>query len=464
MEKKNWASLAAADLAAIYEILADNHPGPVDDLNPSFKRWHQEGLHAALRMAREVKSAAGYYFNLKFYVAGFRDTHLNVSSNLALKPKWPGFVVAFRDGKFMTRGRRSPRTIKSAVVERETVSVRELMLRNVFPYAGNPALEASWVEFAPGLFIDLGNPWSERPSACVYDTGSVSRLRWRPIASGALAGIIEDAQFGPPPGFAMREFADNCVWVSLPTFRPRGEDVVALKQIIHSLPASRRARVIVFDVRGNTGGNSQWGSDLLRSLYGDPYYDSRLRTLHRRGTSAEWRVSEQNQQYIQRRAQEIEREFGRRSPIVRMMKTVARQMQRASRRGEIFCEHRGAEEAATAVRGRGPVNPVKAQVFLLTDGRCGSSCLDFADELLAMPSVKHVGFSTNADSGYADVRSEVLPSGISRLTFAMKVYRNHLRPPNVPYVVQHRWPGEMSDTAALERWILKLARRSAPAL
>lgn len=461
-KKRTWALAARTDLKAIYELLADNHPGPVDDLNPAFKWWHDEGLRQALDLARrEVNSAAGYYFNLRFYVSGFRDTHLNLSSNLILKPKWPGFVVALRNGKFVVCGRRSARRIERIVAPGETFSPREWLLRNVFPYAGNPELEASWVEFSPWLLVDLGNPWTKRPTAVLYDGNRrPTPLRWRSIPISTLNDLIEDAQFGPRPPFALREFSDNCIWISLPTFRPTGEDRESLKQIIRSLPERRNATVIVFDVRGNRGGNSQWGSDVLRALYGDAYYEFRRQTLQRLGTYVEWRASRQNHQYINRRAQELEREFGRGSPIVRMMRTVDRKIQRAVERGKVLCQHR--DSRSVAALGRRPVNPVKDRVFLLTDGRCGSSCLDFADELFAMQTVKHVGFPTNADSNYAEVRSEVLPSSISRLTFAMKVYRHRVRPANTPYLVQHRWSGEIADTEALEQWILKLARRRKP--
>lgn len=412
-------------------------------------------------MAEQVKSPEGYYFAIRLYVAGFRDAHLNVSSDLVLKPRWPGALIAFRNGRFEIRKPHERLPIKSLVIGRETVAVRELMLRNIFAYAGRPSLEASWIDLSPWLLVDLGNPWVKRPDAWLEETSGIRhRLRWRPIEMSALSTIIEDAQFGAAPGFAIREFADDSVWVSVPTFRPKGEkETTSLKKIINSLPSLRRARIIVFDVRGNRGGNSQWGSDLVRALYGDSYYGFRSRRLRQAGTSVEWRVSQGNESYVHSRAREIEREFGRSSPVVKMMKTVYTEMRQARREGRTFCQYRDPDTVTpTAKR---CISPVKSQVFLLTDGRCGSSCLDFADELFAMKNVRHVGFPTNADSGYADVRGEVLPSGLSRLTFAMKVYRKMFRGVNEPYIVQERWTGEISDTAALQRWILELAGVSA---
>ncbi len=121
----------------------------------------------------------------------------------------------------------------------------------------------------------------------------------------------------------------------------------------------------------------------------------------------------------------------------------------------------GAVGRAGRQRGPPPTNPVAGRVFLLTDGDCGSACLDFADMVRALPGAQHVGRTTSADSVYMELRSVPLSSGIARLAFATRVYRNRPRGNNQPYVPHHVWRGDIADTAALERWISSLppARR-----
>jgi len=459
--RTDWSALTCGDLRAIHRILAENHPGPLDGANTAFRAWHEKGLTAALHQAREVKSFAGYYFGIRFYVAGFRDSHLTVSSRLQPEAKVPRFLLAFRNDDFVIREFSDPtnKSARKVLISCDGRSPRELMLRNIFPFAGNPTLEASWIEWTPWLLVDRSNPWIERPIRYVRESEGrrVSALfKWRKLETRTPDDLVRRSQSGPSPPFAARSFARDCVWISLPTFRPTDEvEAAKLNEIIKLAPSFRRKRIIVLDVRGNRGGNSQWGDDLVRALYGKSYFDFR-KSQDNPGTYAEWRVSHGNELYLRRRVNELRRQFARNSPIIEMLRRVVEKMHDTRRRPREFCSD-GIEGGKRSVHKRRH-NPIDGQVFLLTDGWCGSACLDFADTLFLMGGIEHVGLTTNADSLYADVRSENLPSGISQLTFAMKVYRNRARGNNVPYTVKHKWRGEISDTVGLENWIIELAR------
>jgi hypothetical protein len=56
-----------------------------------------------------------------------------------------------------------------------------------------------------------------------------------------------------------------------------------------------------------------------------------------------------------------------------------------------------------------------------------------------------------------EIRSEPLPSGLETCAFAMKVYRHEPRSSHA-LAPARRFPGEIGDTPAVERWIS--ARRS----
>ena len=95
-----------------------------------------------------------------------------------------------------------------------------------------------------------------------------------------------------------------------------------------------------------------------------------------------------------------------------------------------------------------PANPVAGHVYLLTDGACFSACLDFVDLVRPLPGVQHVGLPTSADTVYMEENGAKLPSGLSLLSYAQKVYRHRARPSNVWYRPAITWPGGlMSDTA-----------------
>jgi hypothetical protein len=455
-----WSQAAAGDLHAIYRILAEHHPGPLDDRNPQFGRWHDAGLRVALEEARQVGTYEGYYFVLRRYIAGFRDNHLNVSPMHNLRTTWPGFVVRWRSNRVVVCERegdqRSEPPKGARLVNCDGRSPEELMKMAIFSYFGNPDLESSWIEWGPWLLVDLGNPWMNRPRQCTFEADGrqlTCDLTWQPVDIRTIQPKLEQCGFGPPPNLGVRSFNHEGVWISLSTFNPKQSvETEILSEIVAQASQWRNMRVIVFDVRGNRGGNSQWGEFILERLFGREYFQWRVAALHRPEIYDEWRVSEENQLYLRKWLEQLEQNWPVDSNIVKMVRTVADDMGRLQRAGIRLCPYR--EQLSDNQIGEiPPQSPVTSQIFLLTDGRCGSACLDFADLLFAMSGVRHVGLQTSADSSYGDVRGVTLPSGLARLTFAMKVHRNRPRGHNQPYDPDIAWDGDIADTAGLEQWI-----------
>ena len=60
-----------------------------------------------------------------------------------------------------------------------------------------------------------------------------------------------------------------------------------------------------------------------------------------------------------------------------------------------------------------PLNGVQAlevpdSIFFLTDYVCVSACLDFADLILSLPNVTHIGQETSADTKYLEQSNKML--------------------------------------------------------
>jgi len=96
-------------------------------------------------------------------------------------------------------------------------------------------------------------------------------------------------------------------------------------------------------------------------------------------------------------------------------------------------------------------------VYVVTDNACASACLDALDLWKAMGAV-HVGRQTSADTVYMDIRTVALPSGLSELSFPMKVYRDRRRGHNEPVTPKHLFPGDTSNVAPLKDWLARLHR------
>jgi len=71
-----WVALTRGDLASIHETILENHPGPVDPLNPGYRRWLEDGYRRALALADSVENLDGLKAVLSFYTSGFEDGHM----------------------------------------------------------------------------------------------------------------------------------------------------------------------------------------------------------------------------------------------------------------------------------------------------------------------------------------------------------------------------------------------------
>jgi hypothetical protein len=99
--------------------------------------------------------------------------------------------------------------------------------------------------------------------------------------------------------------------------------------------------------------------------------------------------------------------------------------------------------------------PFSAQVYLLSNGTCGSTCLNFADQVLMIPGMKLIGSATNGDSAYMEVRDEALPSGLARLTFPQKVWRGMGRGNLEAYYPDIVYDGAWDDRS-VRAWVMQI--------
>ena len=87
------------DLRAARRIILDNHPGPVDALNPGFGEWLDAGFEQQMALAESIDSADAYAYALQKFVGGFRDGHLGIHFDVDRSPaRWPGFFTTWRNG------------------------------------------------------------------------------------------------------------------------------------------------------------------------------------------------------------------------------------------------------------------------------------------------------------------------------------------------------------------------------
>jgi hypothetical protein len=462
---RNWAETTVDDLHFIRATLRENHPGPIDSKNLAFQDWYRHGFELALARAQAARDFAGYFFAIKFYMAGFQDGHLGALgerhlldhlSEGRLHRKWPGFTVAYKNNSFIvdaTDPSVSPlQNVGDQLIACDGRTTAAWADEIIGGYAGLWNLPGTRPEMAPLLLIDEGNPFIRMPDQCTFHGRGGNRtigLHWVAITDVELRSKFMAYEESSDTA-SIHIFGDGAYWVRLPSFETNSqENSASLKRITDELrqqaETMRHARVIVFDVRGNRGGNSTTGEALLVQLWGEQY----IKYIQPQPAAIDWRLSRGNLRFLKdTNLATLRRQFGSESGQAREYEDLLSKMQQALDGGKDFYR----EEIA-----RPPASDsfrVSAVPVLLTDHACASACLDFADIVLALPRAQHAGLETSADAVYIDNRAVALPSGLGLIGFSMKVYRGRPRGNNQSYRPAHVYPGDIADITQLEKWIM----------
>lgn len=463
-EQVDWGQALRADAQAFHDLVAENHPGPVDNQNPQFLIALESGLALALERARTADSYSAWRAALTEYAASFNDGHLGLTkiedSNEPVTVKWPGFLVGLRPGKgggryevVYGRDKAAP-PLGAVLVGCDGRSADTLGHEMIGREVGRWSLHATRASHAVWMFVDSGNPYVQRPLQCKFKTGGHSityDLSWR-----ALDPADRDAGIAAANGerftvsTLLRPWSEG-LWLELGNFGadPRTAEGGKLTAMLGSLQARvgelRAAPVVVFDLRGNNGGSSTWLTTLARTMWGEAYVDARVVD----GATVDWRASPDNLAKLE----SYVAQFSSQPETVAYLNRLIAGMRSAMAAGQpIFHEPKEASPAAST----SPANPVTGKIYVFTDFGCSSACLDAVDTLTALGAVQ-IGQETSADTLYNEIRYVQLPSRRATAYVPMKVYRERRRGNNQPAVPAFVWTGALTDTSGIERWIARLA-------
>lgn len=256
--------------------------------------------------------------------------------------------------------------------------------------------------------------------------------------------------------FSINQMPENIVWITLPTFAPNKEQQKELETIIAQISKYQASKLIVFDVRGNTGGASQWGTKILNNLFGKAYVTQKLYDMNK-NIEVDWRVSKDNTDYLTNITESIKDQFGADSSEMSEFKVIEQGLQQAYQHYQIFYTEHTSVQPMPKIQ---EISPVTAKIVVITSSNCVSSCLDFIDEIKALdPKTILLGEITDADSIYMEVRVIDLPSGIGKLQFPIKMYRNRPRGHNVPYIPGIVYPANINSQEDKNQWLLRTIQK-----
>lgn len=204
---------------------------------------------------------------------------------------------------------------------------------------------------------------------------------------------------------------DGVFWLRIPSFAPQNKlEQEKFACFCNQVKQLRGAKCVVFDVRGNGGGNSAWGVSIIKSLYGEEYW----RYIHatyclKNPPSVAWRVTRENLEHLKNNLNFDDKQ--------ELIKNVEDSLEKGL---ALYIEKNLCKK----------IPPAKPSMFagkslLVTDAKCFSATLAFCEMLLLVDrSVLQVGDTTGRDNAYTEVRTVDLPSGCGRLSFPIKFHVN----------------------------------------
>lgn len=464
---RDWGKSLRLDATALHDQIAANHPGPVNPSDPGFATRNDEQLTRALNRATTAKRFADYFYALQEYAASFDDGHLAYGVFGATPDEvraWPGFLTRY-DGN----GRQivyasepwSAVPLGARLVSCDGLTADDVAQKRIGTRVGRWNLEAQRATFGAMTFLDTGNPYVGTVHQCWFDdTGRPLKvaLKWRQPQEN----LYQRYEVFPSRGKSVsksRRLQDGTRWFAIPSFNgdPDSDAGKSLRGLLANLDSNaaeiRSAPAIVLDLRGNGGGSSDWSYQIATRLWGKGAIEAHPEPP----MTVSWRASPGNLDSIRNSYAERSKGGHMSAEMASWYADTIAGLQKAiAERKPLWVI-----KPETTIESGSPNDPVYSiagPVYVLTDSACMSACLDAVDLWTRLGAIP-VGRETDADTLYMEVRSIPLPSGVGAISVPMKVYSGRVRGSNEPVVPRHRFNGDITDTAALERWIATLPER-----
>ena len=457
---QDWQAMARADLDATHALVLSAHPGSIDELNPAFREWSETGYRKAQALIPRVISYDSAMSAVRYYVAGFRDGHFVYSDNA--RAGYPiyinGWNVERVGADYIVRQNwknwATPLPpIGARLIQCDGRQPDAIVREDVMPYFDARDLPAVLDAAAQNMTtLKLSDLTLKR---CSFKTEAGATLD----LEVSYHAVTTDEYFDVAAGGSRRAahpnaytYKDGVLWISAGNFslRPGTADAAELEALLAALPKLEGVRQIVFDTRGNGGGDSGVGDRIFNAATGGfeiPDKDVIAQLPH---TYAEWRVSDVSINTTNYAVEHKTQLYGAQDDGVRWLQGFARRLAEARAEGRQWVRQDGGYRisAADFARAHGHLRRFDGQVALLTDEHCASACLDFADLALRTPGAVHLGQTTSYDSLYLEVGSARLPSG-NQLFLPMKVWRNRVRGNNQALVPDLPLAVDMRDDDAV---------------
>jgi hypothetical protein len=450
----DWTAIARQDLRFAIDAIRTRHAGAVAGMQ-SVTLPLAAGLRAALPEADAVRSEQDYLRLMTRFIAGFGDPHTDIDLHLPVRG-WTGVVldqiggpaggeyrVVWSEPSWPTP---LPPVGSTAQMCDEVWTGTYLQLQ-VAPFTDrSPEYSSASGMLAQRVMFDIGLGWT--PSQCLFVLPDGSRKRYAlPLRSvpGEVAKARLDAirpryrAAAKPVG--LTTLAPDKRWVGMPDFNG-ARSGAAYEALYPQLAALPKSGWVIFDLRGNGGGDSTWGTRTLAALYGAPY----AAQVNVAGGASKYQVADAEtasllKHYIaapEYAASKAESEIALAS------------IEAAMRAGQKMALVEGKPGA-----GADPVlvpRPHGPRLAAVIDRNCFSSCMNFLQQLRAAGDTVVLGEATIGYSPFGEINRHPLPSGRGALFIPSALFETATAT-REPFVPDYPFAGSMADEPALQDWV-----------
>ena len=447
----DWAALAQRDIAFAGAAMASKHAG-VAAGDPSVTVPLETGLRAGLAEAGNVGGKQDYQRLMMRFIAGFGDPHTNIDVGQSIRG-WTGLVLDLVDGRYRVAlaepGWPSALPPAGAIVDGcDGVWFGSYLKTQVAPFVTDSVeYPSAFSTLAQKSMLDWGLGWT--PKACAFTLPDGSRKTYAlplqnladaPAVAHARAALRVARAGAKPVG--LTPLGPGRSWVGMPSFDGAREGA-AYEALYPKLAALPKSGWVVFDLRGNGGGNSAWGRRALAALFGDAF----AARLAKAGGAEKYLVADENSAALLKHYIAAPEFASSREET----KADLAKVEAAMRAGEKLALVSGEPGAAARplVQVARPAGPRIAAVI---DRNCFSSCMYFLQRIRAIDDSGVLGEATIGYSPFGEISEVALPSGQGKLYIPTALFKT-AQGTRQPFVPDLAYAGNMADDAALQRWI-----------
>lgn len=381
----DWPAAARQDMQFAIDTIRSSYAGVVKGRVDVLDALENGGRTGSVEAAN-VRTEQDHKRAMLRFIDGFGDPHTGIDLRSTIQ-SWNGIVIDRVDGVYRViwsePGWPGSLPPKGAVVQScDGVWTGTYLKTKVAPFiSDSPEYTTSASEAARQVMFERGAGWAPKACDVTLADGSSRHvdLPQRLVTDGIGAEHIAQVRKlvnGKARPVGMTALTPSMQWVSMPDFNGRLSGA-AYEKLYAQLSALKGATWVVFDLRGNGGGDSSWGNRALKALYGEQYGE-RLS-----GTAAysKYLIANQATVGVYERYSSLPEFATSKSEFDDILDKLKAAIGRGDKMVQV---EGGSREQAAALAVQLRQRPAGPRIAAVIDRGCFSSCMNFIQQISAI--------------------------------------------------------------------------------